>query len=319
MCATCHTLYTHALDENGVAIGHVARADAVPGVAAQLVSRHAQLPGVPHAGRWRTGPRLEHDGRARETACCVTRFAAPTSGCCACSIGSAMSSASTTLPQEMERAAADTLAHIEQESATLQLERVMRRRGLGSRRRCSSPIAAATSCRRRTRPGAYGSTSGLPTSRDGPGFESGAVDADRRHRRQRQRRATAQRSSRTMRRSPPRARCRSTRRSWPTPAARVDDRPALRRSLREGQPAAARRFRQDHGATPTSRCTVTLPPIRISAAAAIAFATASRSAPPVLSPFTRSCDISRSATAGRTTSARGQHSRPAASSAITRP
>ena len=71
LCATCHTLFTTALDDAGGRDRDAAGAGAVSRVAAQRLSRHGELSELPHArGRWRNADCL----RARAAA--VARLAA---------------------------------------------------------------------------------------------------------------------------------------------------------------------------------------------------------------------------------------------------
>ncbi len=84
LCATCHTLYTQALGPQGEVDRRAARAGAVPRMAAQRVSRGAELPVVPHAGGDRADADRVGAGRARARRLAATRSSAAISSCCAC-------------------------------------------------------------------------------------------------------------------------------------------------------------------------------------------------------------------------------------------
>ena len=125
MCATCHTLYTHALDENGATIA------TLPEQVPYLEWRHSSfrdtqscqtchMPAVGEPVRVSSTMGEPRDGVLRHTFRGANFWMLRVLNRFRDELGV------NTLPQEMERAAADTLAHLEQESATLQLERAVR-------------------------------------------------------------------------------------------------------------------------------------------------------------------------------------------------
>ena len=72
LCATCHTLYTPALDPAGRRIGTPARAGAISRMAAQRVSRQGELPVLSHAPRRRErGQRSDHIGAGPAASGCA--------------------------------------------------------------------------------------------------------------------------------------------------------------------------------------------------------------------------------------------------------
>ena len=84
LCATCHTLLTKALGPGGKVDRRAAGAGAVPGVAAQRLQGHAELPVVPHAGGEGAGAdhaRVRRAARGRVAAHVRRR---PTSSCSGC-------------------------------------------------------------------------------------------------------------------------------------------------------------------------------------------------------------------------------------------
>ena len=126
MCATCHTLYTHTLDAAGRAIG------TLPEQVPYLEWRHStyrdtmscqacHMPVVPEPVRISSVLGEPRDGVSRHTfrgsnfwmLKVLNRFRGE--------LGV------PTLPQELERAAQDTLAHLERESASLRIDRAERR------------------------------------------------------------------------------------------------------------------------------------------------------------------------------------------------
>lgn len=129
MCATCHTLYTHALDENGAAIA------TLPEQVPYLEWRHSSfrdtqscqtchMPAVGEPVRVSSTMGEPRDGVLRHTFRGANFWMLRVLNRFRDELGV------DTLPQEMERSAADTLAHLEQESATLQLERAVRAEGM---------------------------------------------------------------------------------------------------------------------------------------------------------------------------------------------
>jgi hypothetical protein len=128
MCATCHTLYTHTLDASGKAIG------TLPEQVPYLEWRHSAFRDTRscqscHMPVSEEPVRITSTlGEPRDTVAghtfiganfwmlrVLNRFRAE--------LGV------TTLPSEMDRAASDTLAHLERESATLEIEQASRAGG----------------------------------------------------------------------------------------------------------------------------------------------------------------------------------------------
>ena len=247
LCATCHTLYTTALDEARAGDRHAAGAGAVSRVAAQRLSRDGELPELPHArGRRRDADHLgarrnRGRGMSQHTFLGGNAFMLGMLNRYRGELGV------TALPQELDSGGRTRRAITGLASAAI-ADRSPRPRA-----RCASldvrvDMAArrATSCRRLIPRGAPGCMSSSPTPTGRVVFESGAMRPDGR-------------SSATTTTPTPRVSSRTTRsRSAPDQvqiyesimvdrARRGDDGTAARRALRQGQPAAAARLRQDDG------------------------------------------------------------------------
>ena len=240
LCATCHTLFTTALDDAGNAIGDAAGAGAVSGVAAQRLPRHDELSELPHAEV------------AVETP--ISLGARPAAA--------ARLAAHVPRRQRLHAAASSTgIARARRHGAAAGARRRSRRdaSGTSARRRRRSTIAAAAASGSRLDSSSHcehdgpQAADGLPVAarlaacrrhgaRGAVVFESGAM------------RRTAASSATT---TTPTARVRAALRrdherragadlrvDHGRCARRGDDGIAARRALREGQPAAAARLRQ---------------------------------------------------------------------------
>lgn len=128
LCATCHTLYTHALDTSGKAIA------SLPEQVPYLEWRHSayrttascqacHMPVVPEAVRISSTLGEPHEGLSRHTFRGANFWMLQVLNRYRAELGV------PTLPQELERAAGDTLSHLERESASLRIERLERRDG----------------------------------------------------------------------------------------------------------------------------------------------------------------------------------------------
>ncbi len=128
MCATCHTLYTHALDDNGQAIA------SLPEQVPYLEWRHSayrdttscqgcHMPVVPEPVRISSSLGEPREGLSRHTFRGSNFWMLKVLNRYRTELGV------NTLPQELELAARDTLAHLEGESASVQIERADRRDG----------------------------------------------------------------------------------------------------------------------------------------------------------------------------------------------
>jgi hypothetical protein len=128
MCATCHTLYTHALDGNGRAIG------SLPEQVPYLEWRHSayrdttscqgcHMPVVPEPVRISSTLGQPREGMSRHTFRGANFWMLKVLNRYRTELGV------NTLPQELELASRDTLANLEGESAWLQIERAERREG----------------------------------------------------------------------------------------------------------------------------------------------------------------------------------------------
>ena len=129
MCATCHTLYTHALNDSGKTIG------TLPEQVPYLEWRHS-------AFRDTRSCQACHMPPVGEAARIASTMGAPRDGV----LGHTFRGANfwmlqvlnrfrnelgvNTLPQEMAQAASDTLADLEDESATVQFDRAVRDAGM---------------------------------------------------------------------------------------------------------------------------------------------------------------------------------------------
>ena len=128
MCATCHTLYTHALDDSGKTIG------TLPEQVPYLEWRHSafretrscqtcHMPPVGEPVRIVSTMGEPRDGVVRHTFRGANFWMLRVLNRFRNELGV------NTLPQEMEQAASDTLAHLQYESATVQLDRAVRDAG----------------------------------------------------------------------------------------------------------------------------------------------------------------------------------------------
>ena len=129
MCATCHTLYTHALDDSGKTIG------TLPEQVPYLEWRHSafrearscqacHMPPVGEPVRVSSTMGEPREGVLRHTFRGANFWMLRVLNRFRNELGV------TTLPHEMEQAAADTLAHLEHESATVQFDRAVRDAGV---------------------------------------------------------------------------------------------------------------------------------------------------------------------------------------------
>jgi hypothetical protein len=128
MCATCHTLYTHTLDAAGKAIG------TLPEQVPYLEWRHSafrdtrscqscHMPAIREPVRITSTVGEPRDSAAEHTFIGANFWMLRVLNRFRAELGV------TTLPSEMERAASDTLAHLERESATLEIEQASRAGG----------------------------------------------------------------------------------------------------------------------------------------------------------------------------------------------
>ncbi|HEX7282444.1 MAG TPA: hypothetical protein VF239_10335 [Vicinamibacterales bacterium] len=128
MCATCHTLYTHALDDDGTAIG------TLPEQVPYLEWRHSSfrdthscqtchMPAVGEPVRVSSTMGEPRDDVLRHTFRGANFWMLRVLNRFRNELGV------TTLSQELERAAADTLVHLERESALLRVEHAARTEG----------------------------------------------------------------------------------------------------------------------------------------------------------------------------------------------
>ena len=239
LCATCHTLYTTALDDAGAAHRHVARASAVSRVAAQRLSRYAScqschMPEV--AGERRSLP-CSAQPRPQRLATHVprrqrvhARHAQQVS----------RRARRDGLAARARAAAAETRRFLGTRAASLTIA-TAQRTAVGLELALESRARPGTSCRRPIRRAARGCTwssrdaAGRMSSNRAPMRPDGSIagndnDADARALRAALRRSSRRRPGADLRGDHGRfARCR-------------DDGLAARRSLREGQPALAARF-----------------------------------------------------------------------------
>ena len=124
LCATCHTLITEALGPDGAGHRLAARADELPGVAAQRVLRGAaELPVVPHAARRRArarSPSVLGDYReslSRHTFVGGNAFMLRLMNRYRAELGVEAT------PAELEATARATIRQLERETATVAIER----------------------------------------------------------------------------------------------------------------------------------------------------------------------------------------------------
>ena len=249
LCATCHTLYTQALGPDGEVVG------SLPEQMPYLEWQHSAFARASEAASRATCQSVAADADAHRVG---ARRAARAPGAAHVPRRQLLHAADAepviggelgveALPQELEAAAQRDAA-----AAARPTRRASRSRA-ASRRSGTLDVDVvvpqprpATSCR----PAIRRAASWLHlTVRDAAGacvFESGAVDADGRDRRQRQRRRPA-------RFEPHYDEIRSADQVqiyesvMADARRRGDDRPADGRRVREGQPAAAARIRQDRG------------------------------------------------------------------------
>ena len=213
LCATCHTLYTHALNAPGEAIERAPGADALPGMAAQRVPRHAELPVLPHAGGRRSRCRSPRcSGKPREG---VSRHDFRGANFFMLGILNRFrpSWASWRDPRSSMRPSCGRKRFLQSSSASLSVERERDRRRSAGRRRPRAQPGGPQAADRRIRRDAPGCTSSFATAR---GASCSRRAASRRRARSPATTTTGTppASSRTTARSARPTRCRSTRRSW---------------------------------------------------------------------------------------------------------
>ncbi len=215
LCATCHTLFTTALDAAGEVDRHVARASAVSGVAAQRLPRRRT---AARAATCRRSPPKRRSrpcsvNRGRRVAAHVPRRQCFMLTSCNRYRGEL---GVTALPQELDAAVAETTAFLAARGGTLTIDDARSDAADGSSSTSPSRARRVTSCRRRTRRGAPGCTSPCAIASGRTRLRIGRRSARRRASPATTTTPTPTAFRAALRRSTRPTRCRSTNRSWST-------------------------------------------------------------------------------------------------------